>query len=142
MERFRDGTPTINQGHALNPQKISFLNAKEVERVKKAGNEGFRVPGIGPDAVYRDPWGNPYIITIDLNYDKQCRDGFYCLDSVSANGPAAGGFNGLFRAASSLPNTFESRNEVMVWSLGPDGMASPQQKATAGVNKDNILSWK
>jgi prepilin-type N-terminal cleavage/methylation domain-containing protein len=141
MERFRDGTLTINQGHALNPQKISFLNAKEVDRVNKPGNESFRVPGIGPDAVYRDPWGNPYIITIDLNYDKQCRDGFYCQDSVSASGSAAG-FNGLFRPPSGGPNTFESRNDVMVWSLGPDGMANFQQKANAGVNKDNILSWK
>jgi prepilin-type N-terminal cleavage/methylation domain-containing protein len=139
MERFRNGSPTINQGHALNPQKISFLNAKEVDAVRKTGNEALRVPGIGPDAVYRDPWGNPYIITMDLNYDKQCRDGFYRADAVSANGPSAG-FNGLFRAGG--PNTFELRNDAMVWSLGPDGMASPQQRANAGVNKDNVLSWK
>jgi hypothetical protein len=76
---------------------------------------------------------------MDLNYDKQCRDGFYRADAVSANGPSAG-FNGLFRAAG--PNTFESRNDAMVWSLGPDGMANQQQRANAGVNKDNILSWK
>ena len=29
------------------------------------------LPGVGPDLVYRDPWGNPYIITMDLNYDEQ-----------------------------------------------------------------------
>ena len=34
-------------------------------------------PGVGPDGVYRDPWGNPYVITIDLNYDEKARDGFY-----------------------------------------------------------------
>jgi len=142
MERFRDGSLTVNQGHALNPQKVVFLNAKEVDRANKPGIEGFRVPGIGPDGVYRDPWGNPYIVTIDLNYDNQCRDGFYSLEAVSANpagGPAAG-FNGLFRAAG--PGTFEYRSQVMVWSLGPDGLADPGQRANVGVNKDNLLSWK
>ena len=34
-------------------------------------------PGVGPDGVYRDPWGNPYIITVDLNYDDKARDAFY-----------------------------------------------------------------
>jgi len=141
MERFRNGNPTINVGHSLNPQKVVFLNAKEVEAVRKQGNEAYRLPGIGSDGVYRDPWGNPYIITIDLNYDNQCRDGFYCQAAVSSSsGPA--GLNGLFQADSRIPNSFEYRGQVMVWSLGPDGMASPQQKANVGFNKDNILSWK
>ena len=35
--------------------------------------------------VYRDPWGNPYIITMDLNYDEQCQDAFYCQQAVSQN---------------------------------------------------------
>jgi len=30
----------------------------------------------------------------------------------------------------------------MVWSLGPDGKADPNVKATQGVNKDNVLSWQ
>ena len=30
----------------------------------------------------------------------------------------------------------------MVWSLGPDGLASAGEKANQGVNKDNILSWQ
>jgi hypothetical protein len=51
------------------------------------------------------------------------------------------GFNGLFKS-SSLPNSFEYRGNVMVWSLGPDGMADPNTPANKGVNKDNIVSWK
>jgi hypothetical protein len=35
-------------------------------------------PGVGTDLVYRDPWGNPYIITLDLNYDEKARDACYC----------------------------------------------------------------
>ncbi len=40
-------------------------------------------PGVDNDLVYRDPWGNPYIISMDLNYDDQTKDAFYGLDKVS-----------------------------------------------------------
>lgn len=129
LTEFRNGQATPNIGHSLNTQKTSFLDAKEVE--------GPRTPGIGQDGVYRDPWGNPYIITIDLNYDGQCRDGFYRSDRVSN-----GGLNGLFKANKSQANGFDFRGEVMVWSLGPDGLADPNVPANQGANKDNILSWK
>jgi hypothetical protein len=26
--------------------------------------------------VFRDPWGNPYIITVDLDDDNKCKDAF------------------------------------------------------------------
>jgi prepilin-type N-terminal cleavage/methylation domain-containing protein len=133
LTNFRSGEATANVGHSLNPQKTSFLDAKEVD--------GARTPGVGPDGVYRDPWGNPYIITIDLNYDKQCRDGLYRNDAVSQDRKAGGtqGFNGHFRAKGA--NTFELRQDVMVWSLGPDGLADANTPATLGANRDNILSW-
>ncbi len=136
IEQFRDGSPTVNAGHALNPQKITFLNAKETD--------GARPSGIGPDGLYRDPWGNPYIVSLDMNGDDRCRDGFYCRDSVSLDPTGAGGqkgFNGLFKATRTA-NSFEYRGPVMVWSLGPDGVADPRVPANKGVNKDNILNWK
>jgi general secretion pathway protein G len=135
MEQFRNGRNTPNLGHQLNPQKIGFLGAKETD--------GQSNPGIGQDGVYRDPWGNPYIISLDMNGDEHTRDGFYCQDAVSrdpSDPTGKRGFNGLFRAAGA--NTFEFRGTVMVWSLGPDGMADPTKPATQGANKDNILSWK
>jgi len=136
MDVYRDGRPTPNYGHALNPQKIAFLGGKEAD--------GVRPPGIAPDGVYRDPWGNPYIVTLDLNGDDRCRDGFYCLDAVSADPSTAGrsGFNGLGRPLGGGQNTFEGRGSAMVWSLGPDGLADPRVSATKGANKDNILGWK
>jgi general secretion pathway protein G len=141
MEYFRDGSATPNVGHSLNPQKINFLNAKETGGVINP-NVLPRNPGVGPDGVYRDPWGNPYIISLDLNYDDRCRDGFYSLDTVSATAPGSrSGHNGLFKE-SARPNTFEYRGSVMVWSLGPDGAVDPTRPAGQGANKDNILSWK
>jgi prepilin-type N-terminal cleavage/methylation domain-containing protein len=58
---------TGSRGHSENPAKIPFLDAKRVDGT---------MPGIGSDLVYRDPWKNPYMISIDLNYDGQTRDAF------------------------------------------------------------------
>jgi len=121
-----------NANHAMNPNKAVYLNVKEVSDVKS--------PGVGLDGVYRDPWGNPYIISLDLNGDNRCRDAFYKKSSVSQI-PGGGdkGFNGLY--APSGADTFEANKPVMVWSFGPDGAISEGLKANAGFNKDNILSW-
>jgi len=120
-----------NINHAMNPNKIGYLTAKEVSDSK--------LPGVGPEGVYRDPWSNPYIITVDLNGDGKCRDAFYRSDAVSLM-QADKGFNGLYHAAN-VPNAFEANKPIMVWSFGPDGSINDQQKANVGVNKDNILSW-
>lgn len=140
LTKFGNGRNTINADHSRNPQRTPFLN------VKMSGDTNS--PGLGLDGVYRDPWGNPYIITFDLNNDTKCRDAFYRLASVSEISPTStSGFNRLFRFTPAPYNSPESRNAfeaqttVMVWSLGPDGKADPSQKADAGVNKDNVISW-
>ncbi len=122
-----------NFNHALNPNKIGYLDAKEVSPGK------FPLPGVGPDGVYRDPWSNPYIISVDLNGDGKCRDAFYKLDAVSLMS-ADKGFNGLFRSGNAI-NSFEGNKSIMVWSFGPDGQVNFNAKANALQNKDNILSW-
>lgn len=95
--------------------------------------------GVGRDGVYRDPWGSPYIVTLDLDYSNSCRDAFYRGDRVSMDpNDRTKGLNGLFPAGK---ETWEARVPVMVWSLGPDRLADPNVSATTGVNKDNILSW-
>jgi prepilin-type N-terminal cleavage/methylation domain-containing protein len=137
MDVSKAGLATVNSGHQLNPQKVTFLNAKDADNIYS--------PGVGPDMVYRDPWGNPYIVSLDLNGDERVRDGFYCQDSVSRDLSAPSGLtglNGLSKAPGNGANTFEYRGSVMVWSLGPDGQASNATSANKGVNKDNILGWK
>jgi prepilin-type N-terminal cleavage/methylation domain-containing protein len=131
LEKYPDGADTFNKGHARNPQRHSFLNFKQVGQVGQ--------PGLGPDLVLRDPWGNPYIISLDLNYDDQCRDAFYSLPAVSTDSGNKG-LNGLAR--STTTGVFELKSPVMVWSLGPDGTANANQRADQGVNKDNVLGWK
>ena len=124
-------TPTINTNYQKNPQQTLFLNAK------MSGDTSS--PGVGTDLVYRDPWGNPYIITMDLNYDEMCKDPFYCLNSVSP-----GGLNGLVDPTNptGIDDNWEFRGKVMVWSAGPDGTINTGSRADRGVNLDNILTWQ
>ena len=122
---------TINKDNVKNPQRTRFLQASMASDVTG--------PGIGKDLVYRDPWGNPYIISMDLNNDDRTLDLFYRLDTVTADSASAGLY-GLVRTGGA--DSFELNNPVMVWSMGPDGKIDRTKKANQGVNQDNILSWK
>ncbi len=140
LENFGNGTPTINRGHVKNPQRTKFLSADIVSDAK--------LPGVGPDGVYRDPWGNPYMITLDLNYDEKCRDVFFKLKTVSQDFTktpiGSAGLNGLYNSSDANGNGdhFDLPNvKVMVWSAGPDKKIDPGAPATKGLNKDNVLSW-
>ncbi len=137
----RPGTTVpLNLNNSKNPNKVVYLNVKQNNGT--AANPLNFSPGIGSDGVLRDAWKNPYIISIDLNYDERTRDDFYRRDVVSNTGNNNAGYNGLIQATKGSPNTFEYRGSVMVWSFGPDGRAAMDQNAERGVNKDNILSWK
>jgi hypothetical protein len=134
LTNYPSGGPTVNMNYVKNPQQTIFLNAK------MSGDTNS--PGVGTDLVYRDPWGNPYAITMDLNYDEMCKDAFYCLDKVSGNNqlPQNPGFNGL--TTDGTVNNFRYRGKVMVWSAGPNGRIDPGDPVTDHENKDNILSWQ
>jgi prepilin-type N-terminal cleavage/methylation domain-containing protein len=125
----------VNANSQKNPQQTIFLNAKMVADTNTW-------PGVGPDLVYRDPWGNPYVISMDLNEDNQCLDAFYSLSIVSGpNGNNNPGLNGLVDPDNSN-NNFRYHGNVMVWSAGPDGKVDSGTPANQGVNKDNIISWQ
>ena len=129
---YPSGQATVDTGHQKNPKQVKYLNATQVS--------DNTLPGIGTDLVYRDPWGNPYIISMDLNYDDACEDAFYKLPAVSAvSGVSGPGLNGLIQQAD---GNYGSRSKVMVWSAGPDRKVDSTSKANVGVNKDNVLSWQ
>ena len=128
----------INASHKLNPKQIKFLNARVVEDTNSSGVSMI-------DHQYRDPWGSPYVITVDVTHDDQCSDFLYCQQHVSqsANNSQAG-LNGLFNAVETngSGNHFYYHGKVMVWSAGPDKKFDLTVPANAGVNRDNILSWQ
>lgn len=112
-------TVDANKNHRANPEKYAFLTAQ----VK---------PGKGPgvssvDYNYRDPWGNPYIIAFDLNFD------------------------GAVRVEKTDDDTYDPYpypdvpGAVIIWSKGPDGKAEKGDGSGKGLeptNKDNIKSWE
>lgn len=121
---------TIDTNYQKNPQQRRFLNATMTGDTTS--------PGVGSDLVYRDPWGNPYIISMDLNYNELCVDSFYRTNTIST-----GNANGLSQDAGvTAPDNWAFRGKVMVWSAGPDRKINGNAGANDDVNKDNILSWK
>ncbi len=133
-----NNSPTANANYQKNPQKTIFLNAKMSGW--DAGSVGGKPqPGVDNDLVYRDPWGNPYIISMDLNYDDQTKDAFYGLNKVSL-----GGLNGLTNpnGPTSGTDNWLYHGKVMVWSAGQDGKIDPTDPANDWENKNNILSWQ
>jgi prepilin-type N-terminal cleavage/methylation domain-containing protein len=119
-----------NAGGTRNPRHLTFFNAKQPGDTTS--------PGIGSDWEFRDPWGTPYVISLDINRDEKCRDAFYSRAAVSRD-PSGGGYNGLVDVGN---NVFEGNQPIMVWSFGPDRAADPNANAVSGANKDNVLSWK
>jgi len=102
-----------------NPRNLVLFEAKTANSTTS--------PGIDPDGVLRDPWGNPYIISMNMNDKGQTIDGCYGVLRKSAPGDLGPEINA----------------PVLIWSFGPDGKASmdPAVGINGGVNKDNILSW-
>jgi prepilin-type N-terminal cleavage/methylation domain-containing protein len=142
QEYYGNGLPTPNKGHVLNPQQHAFLTVNN-----KPGDPNplqTRPPGVGIDGEYRDPWGNPYVISMDLSYSERCRDALYSRAAVSRQtvGKQAG-FYGLFNPTTGGgTDEYEYNGVVMVWSYGPDSKAANNVPANVIPNKDNILSWK
>ncbi len=134
ITNYPAGGPTANMNHSKNTQQRAFLTATMVSDAT--------LPGFGPDLVYRDPWGTPYVITVDLSYDERCRDEFYRRAAVSGLGGtnANPGFNGLVNP-DGTPDNFLYHGKVMVWSAGPDRAITTNFPANQGANRDNILSW-
>jgi prepilin-type N-terminal cleavage/methylation domain-containing protein len=113
-----------NSSHIYNPQQTSFFNAKVAVNTNS--------PGIDATDVFRDPWGNAYIVTLDLNYDGKCFD---------AN------LNSMYQANSSPPpRPLLIPGEAVVWSLGPfyemlstteAGLSGP---LASGINHQTIVT--
>ena len=136
VETYSSGVTTPDYKHVKNPRQTKYLNARPSNYNPTTG--GTALPGVDINGVYRDPWGNPYVISMDLNYDEMCVDAFYGNDVIST-----GGLNGLVRAPNVTgQNNWAYRGKVMVWSAGPRGKIDPTDPATDWENKNHVLSWQ
>ncbi len=83
--------------HIYNPQQTVFFQAKAAASTNYS-------PGIGPDDVLRDPWGMPYIVTLDLNGNNRVLD--LSLNQMNLNNP-------------NPSPTLYIPGHAVVWSFGP-----------------------
>jgi|SRR5665213_996175 len=143
LQTYGNGITTLNNLHVKNPKQVKYLNAK-ISGYDPASNNSQPPGGVDNSGVYRDPWGNPYIISMDLSYDDECEDSVYCRKNVSQYGNGTVGFFGLVSPGFTPNNSdnFQFHGKVMVWSAGPDRKVDSGIKANQGVNKDNVLSWQ
>lgn len=114
----------INFNNSLNQKGGSTLNV----RIAK----GVGPNGLGElDKVLRDPWGHPFIVIVDMDYDNRVLSPF----------PEVAGQ--AIRPATD-PNARFISQSVLVMSYGPDGKVDWSQPANARntVNADNLYSWR
>jgi prepilin-type N-terminal cleavage/methylation domain-containing protein len=90
------------QAHIYNPQTTHFYDGKVAAAPATVG-AGPGSPGVGTDDVLRDPWGLPYIVTLDLSGDNQVFDPY--LNQMCANQYPG--------------STLLVPGRAVVWSLGP-----------------------
>lgn len=106
------GTGNEGEDKDMNPRKIAFIEPK----VSKA-----RKGGLGIDnGIFYDPWGTPYQIRMDHNYDNQIQN-FYTGNSA--------GWDTLNYA-------------VIAASAGPDAKFGTNSSKSSTDAKDDIISWQ
>jgi prepilin-type N-terminal cleavage/methylation domain-containing protein len=95
-----------NMGHIYNPQQTVFYSPRNGGTNAPGAFMGN--PGLGSvDEVLRDPWGTPYMISVDTSFDDKVFD--YTLNKMyMVNHP---GTSGLI-----IPG------KAVVWSFGPAKM--------------------
>jgi prepilin-type N-terminal cleavage/methylation domain-containing protein len=111
---------TMNANNAANPRLIVFISPPNV----KDDTAGRRRSGVSPtDGNYYDPWGTPYDVKIDGNYDNQITTNPY----TSGAGPSP------------------LSQGVIAWSLGSDqalGSTPPAGGNGIYTNSDDVISWQ
>ena len=97
----------------INKRKIKFLDAKSSYDPTTSGTST-----ANQKQLWRDPWGNPYVIIINTDFTGQ-------IPNPTGSGTLSG--------------------SVVLYSWGPNGTADDGKNAadgTGGGKEDDIVSWK
>ena len=119
---------------ARNPKKNIYIEPKESLLEDMDNRSGF--PGVSTSGRYHDPFGNPYIVSLDYNGDGNCTDALYGQPGVTENASI-----GLVESDLGYVLKGRAVGKVMIWTFGPD-KSSSVGGAMDGDNADNILSWR
>jgi prepilin-type N-terminal cleavage/methylation domain-containing protein len=101
-----------NASNAINPRQIVFISPPSVKDPTTPRS------GIGSNGQYYDPWGTPYRIAIDGDYNNDISPNPYTANMGAGPSPLNIG--------------------VIAWSLGKDGV-----QGTTNFNaSDDVISWQ
>ena len=104
-------------GAPLNTRQITFISPPDA---KDGANPRSGIGTTTGPGQYFDPWGAPYNVTMDADYNNQITNPY------TAN-TGAGAAN--------------IRQGVIAWSLGTDGAGGSGDKKT-GTAADDVISWQ
>ena len=108
LNELRATTPT------LNTRQIVFLSPPDVKDPTKPQAGISRA-----DNQFYDPWGRPYALALDANYDNQITPNPYGDENGAGGSPL--------------------RQGVIAWSVGRDGSLGKNGKFTGS---DDVISWQ
>jgi prepilin-type N-terminal cleavage/methylation domain-containing protein len=94
---------SMHLGHIYNPQQTPFFQAKAA-LAPNAPNTWIGSPGIGNDEILRDPWGQPYIVTLDVQGNNHVFDPY---------------LSSMYQAQTKSSAAVFTPGSAVVWSLGP-----------------------
>lgn len=102
----RPPSPNNAQNHVHNPRGLLIIDLPEAQK---------RLSGVTKDGTFVDPWGAPYHVRIDTNYDEVIEN---------PAGPKIG------------PATLHTR--VIAWSWGKDGRPG----RSSNIATADVFSWE
>ena len=105
-----------------NPRGIAFINPPDAKD-NNSPRSGIAGTASASAGQYFDPWGKPYIVSIDTDYDNQV-DNPYSLNAGS---------------------TPKLRSGIIAWSLGKDRDGAKTAGAgdkKSGIYEDDVISWQ
>lgn len=110
--------PPVPPAPLLNPRQIVFLEPPVAKPNSRRG-------GIIPDGEtgageFYDPWGSPFLIRIDTDYNNTIE-----VNPYTDN-----------------PGGEPVRTGVIVWALGKDGAGGEGSAKASGPGKDDVISWQ
>jgi len=104
-----------NANHTNNPRRIAFLDVPESSL---SGRDKINLNYIQSEGYYLDPWGEPYIICLDTDYDSQT----FFSDLASPPAPA----QGIWKRGTTVsvcsygPGPYDSTNSFLIVPEGAE----------------------
>jgi prepilin-type N-terminal cleavage/methylation domain-containing protein len=121
------GIDTVN-----NPRQIVFISPPDVKAPANPrsgiATQATAINGISVAiGDFVDPWGTPYNVRIDGNYDNQVANAY-------TDGSAGGDPNAT--------PPYALRNGVITWSFGADQSIGTRGGSASFTNSDDVISWQ